>query len=57
MQFKDQIFLITCTIAQYPAWSQTRGPDEFRREEGRLEDRRDPRDVGLRVSLGIRRRF
>ena len=26
-------------------------PDEFRREEGRLEDRRDPRDVGLRVSL------
>ena len=26
-------------------------PDEFRREEGRLKDRRDPRDVGLRVSL------
>ena len=25
--------------------------DEFRREEGRLEDRRDPRDVGLSVSL------
>ena len=25
--------------------------DEFRREEGRLKDRRDPRDVGLRVSL------
>ena len=29
--------------------------DEFRREEGRLEDRRDPRDVALRV-LGIRPR-
>ena len=26
-------------------------PDEFRREEGRLKDRRDPRDVGLSVSL------
>ncbi len=26
-------------------------PDELRREEGRLEDRRDPRDVGLSVSL------
>ena len=26
-------------------------PDEFRREEGRFENRRDPRDVGLRVSL------
>ena len=26
-------------------------PDELRREEGRLEDRRDPRDVGLGVSL------
>ena len=25
--------------------------DEFRREEGRLEDRRDPHEVGLRVSL------
>ena len=25
--------------------------DELRREEGRLEDRRDTRDVGLRVSL------
>ena len=25
--------------------------DQFRREEGRLEDRRDPRDVGLSVSL------
>ena len=25
--------------------------DEFRREEGRLKDRRDPRDVGLSVSL------
>ena len=25
--------------------------DEFRREEGRLEDRRDPHDVGLSVSL------
>ena len=25
--------------------------DELRREEGRLEDRRDPCDVGLRVSL------
>ena len=25
--------------------------DEFRREEGCLEDRRDPRDVGLSVSL------
>ena len=25
--------------------------DEFRREEGRREDRRDPSDVGLRVSL------
>ena len=26
-------------------------PDEFRREDGRRKDRRDPRDVGLRVSL------
>ena len=26
-------------------------PDEFRREEGCREDRCDPRDVGLRVSL------
>ena len=26
-------------------------PDELRREEGRLENRRDPRDVGLSVSL------
>ena len=26
-------------------------PDEFRREEGRRKDRRDPRDVGLSVSL------
>ena len=26
-------------------------PDEFRREEGCREDRRDPCDVGLRVSL------
>ena len=26
-------------------------PDELRREEGRLEDRSDPRDVGLSVSL------
>ena len=26
-------------------------PDELRREEGRLKDRRDLRDVGLRVSL------
>ena len=26
-------------------------PDELRREEGRREDRRDPRDVGLSVSL------
>ena len=26
-------------------------PDKLRREEGRLEDRRDPRDVGLSVSL------
>ena len=25
--------------------------DEFRREEGRLKDRRDPHDVILRVSL------
>ena len=25
--------------------------DEFRREEGRLKDRRDPREVGLSVSL------
>ena len=25
--------------------------DEFRREEGRFEDRRDPRDMGLGVSL------
>ena len=25
--------------------------DELRREEGRLEDRRDPRDMGLSVSL------
>ena len=25
--------------------------DEFLREKRRLEDRRDPRDVGLRVSL------
>ena len=25
--------------------------DELRREEGRLKDRRDPRDVGLRVLL------
>ena len=25
--------------------------DELRREEGRLKDRRDPRDVGLSVSL------
>lgn len=25
--------------------------DELQREEGRLEDRRDPCDVGLRVSL------
>ena len=25
--------------------------DEFRREEGRLKDRRDPCDVGLSVSL------
>ena len=25
--------------------------DELRREEGRLKDRRDPRDVALRVSL------
>ena len=25
--------------------------DEFWREEGRLKDRRDPRDVGLSVSL------
>ena len=32
-----------------PAWSLEGLSDEFRREEGRLEDRRDPREVGLLV--------